>query len=125
MNNAFINADSPPEPQFEAIKDRESKLVRTIQAIKAVSESREYSSLKTELFDPEVESLRKQIFAEAKKLPADPIVLAHLNGKYEMAKKYHDLTLYAKERQTELNNLRVKYGRKTTQNTESTGQYDL
>lgn len=120
-NDLFMSEASFPidTPQKEAIAEREAKLIRMIGAIKKLVESNEWSSLKTEVFDSLVEQYRKGIFQEARKDHPDLQVLANLNGKYEVAKKYHDLAALGQAYQTELNNLRIKYGRSAKSSYES------
>lgn len=119
MNNAFITetVTLSETPQTKAIQDREAKLMRMIGAIKKVIESEVWSSLKTEVFDSLLEENRKELFHEARKDQPNTHVLAKLNGKYDVLKKYHDLAELGKVFQAEFTNLKIKYGK--TQQPES------
>ncbi len=112
MNNSRLTSEYLLSPDGKdptgQLQEREAHLVKVIDAIKAVAGTREYSSLKTLIFDGRLEETRKAIFYEARKDKPDIQLLAKLNGKYEEVRKYADLNELAKVFQTELTHLKIK-----------------
>ena len=112
MNNSKLTSDyllsTEKEDLTGPLKEREANLVKMIDALKAVAGTKEWSSLKTLIFDGRVEETRKAIFHEARKDKPDLQMLAKLNGKYEEVRKYADLLELAKVFQVELNNIKIK-----------------
>lgn len=110
MNNSsvrFVEAPVPEKPDREAILvEREAKLVRVIEALQQIQRSKEWSSLKTELFDSLAENLKVRLLAEARSLSPDVAKLSHLAGQLEWAEKYSDLSKLEKMSRTELTNIK-------------------
>lgn len=113
LDNFNIDQEVDRTPWF---KDREGTLVRQIEALRKVTASKEWSSLKKELFDGVVETLEKNLKSEAQMTPADPVKLAQISGQLIWARKWSDLTKVADILMVELTNIRqqlTKYGQKT------------
>ena len=90
----------------ERIKEKEASLVRQLQALQGISESSEWRSLKTELFDGLADSLTKRLLSEAKKEKPDIGILNRLSGQLEWASRYADLDKFIAEKKAELTNIR-------------------
>lgn len=117
MNNSKFAIESVPlhveEPlmNLDGLKEREQKLVRTIEALQEVQKTKAWSSLKKELFDELPASLEKQISAEAKKLNPDTLKLNRLSGELKWAEHYSDLKKPEEMFRVELQNVRKQlYG---------------
>ena len=111
MNNGKLTLDAlslTSEDRIGPLKEREAHLVKVLEAIKGVVETREWSSLKTLIFDSRLEETRKAIFLEARKETPNLQILAKLNGKYEEVRKYANLHEFAKTLEQELTSLRLK-----------------
>lgn len=86
-------------------KEREAKLVRLIESLEALNQSREWSTLKKDLFDGTLESIERRIEQEASKPEINVQELYRLQGERKVAKKYQLDTLIANYR-AELANIR-------------------
>ncbi len=97
MNNSKLAIESIPlhiEDQVdntEILRKRENELLKIIEALKGVEQSKDWSTLKIEIFDGLVNSLEKQLRDEAKKEDPDTLVLNRLAGQLKWAEKYSDL----------------------------------
>lgn len=107
MNNS-LNMDEPVSPRkpTDSYKEREAWLVKVIEALNAVHNSKEWSTLKGELFDGALESVEKQLVSEAEKLEICLPNLYRLQGERKWAKKYSKLELLAETYRVELANIR-------------------
>lgn len=119
MNNSYFAVEKstlvPDEPfkNDEALRERESKLVGIIDAIQGISSTREWSSLKEEVFDSLSERLTKELLAEAKKDTPDTLKLARISGQLIWSGKYSDLSRLENDFRIELNSIRLKLHGKT------------
>lgn len=97
MNNSKLASDSLSpsnernEDRTPFLQDQEAKTIKIIDAIHGVSESLQWSTLKTELFSDLPLSLKKDLLAEAKKDSPDVLKLNRLAGQLMWAEKYADL----------------------------------
>lgn len=89
MNNARVVVDlspvSEPVVTTQFLQDREQKLIKIISAIKGITQSVEWSTLKIELFDGLTTSLERNILSEAKKENPDVLKLNRLTGHLQYA----------------------------------------
>lgn len=92
-----------------AIRERQAKLVKVLSAIEELSKSREWSSLKEEVFDTLNERFSKELFSEARKENPDSLKLSRLSGKLEIVEQY-DLERLKTRFRTELTNIKKQYG---------------
>lgn len=102
---ASLNLETPVDTS-PIIREREGKLVKMIEAIDAISQSKEWTVLKEEVFDSLVTTLNKQISAEARKENPDTLKLNRLAGQLKWAEKYSDLRKLESLFRTELTNIR-------------------
>ena len=123
MNNSKLAMDSVPlseEPRPDnkpQLREQEGRLVRILTSIKLVSESGEWSTLKIEIFDSLVNSLERDLKAEAKKETPDTNKLNRLSGQLIWADRYADLSKLENKYRVELQGIRLQlYG-----NTENNG----
>ncbi len=115
MNNAQIVVDlslSPIERDVKpTLRKREEKLIRTIEAIRAIAKTEDWSTLKIELFDELVSSLERDLRNEAKKEDVNLSKLQRLAGQLKWAERYADLTKLEEKFKLELTALRTNlYG---------------
>ena len=109
MNNSFIALDNL-EPILEEkeidrtpwLRNRESELVKIIEALRRIAKSEDWSTLKSNIFEGIVEYLEKEMLLEAKKDQPDIQKLASLKGQFVWAKKYADLDSLAEAYRGEL-----------------------
>lgn len=115
MNNSRIALDNVSLELEEkadntpSLRERESKLVRIIEALTKVSESREWKELKSLLFDNLLESLEKRLRLEVDKDIINLAEVQFLKGQIRWAKNYSDLEKLADENRKELSNIRKTY----------------
>lgn len=96
------------------LQAEEARLLRIIEAIQGINQSKEWSSLKTEVFDNLVNVLEKDLKTEAEKPDCSPSKLNRITGKLEWARKYADLTRLENEYRVQLTNTRLKLHGKQT-----------
>lgn len=111
MNNSNLGLETETLSEQEVdrapwLRERESELVRVIEAILAIEDTKEWSTLKNYVFDGVVEKLERDLLSEAKKEDPDKQKLASLNGQFVWAKKYADLKGLADVFRKELTNIR-------------------
>lgn len=119
MNNSYLEPESETLTEQEVdrrpwLRERESELVRVIEAIKVIADTKEWGTLKNYVFDGVVEKLEKDLLTEAKKIDPDKQKLASVNGQFAWAKKYADLESLADVFRVELTQIRKQiksYGR--------------
>lgn len=111
MNNSKIvldyTDDTPEKEMLPKLRAEESRLVRIIEAIQEVQQTKAWSTLKTEVFDNLVNVLEKDLRTEAEKPDPDPKKLNRLSGEIKWARRYSDLQKYENEKRVELQNIRI------------------
>lgn len=118
MNNSQLKIEElqPEVDRKPALREKESELVKTIEALRKVEMSSEWSSLKNYVFDGQVGKLEKELLDEARKDRPDNLAMARLNGQLLWAKKYADLSKLADLFRLELTRIRqILYGPKAHQ----------
>lgn len=114
-NNSLIIDLKVPEEKVDTtpkFKEREQYLVRVIEALRGVRQSKDWSTLKTELFDGLVASLEKQLKNEARQETIDVSSLARIAGQLKWAERYADLEKLEQTFMVELKNIRLNlYGK--------------
>lgn len=107
--------ESPQEPSVptdERLKSEEARLIRIIEAVQTIEDSKEWSTLKTEMFDSLVNVLEKDLRSEAKKEDPSPLKLNRLTGELKWAEKYADLGKLANTYKVQLQRIRIQlYGK--------------
>lgn len=94
------------------LRTEEEKILKIVEAIRGVSETPQWSTLKTEIFDNLVNILEKGLHDEAKNESPDLLKLSRIAGKLEWAEKYADLHKLEGEYMGKLTNVRQKlYGK--------------
>lgn len=84
----------------------EARLVRIIEAIQGLRSSKEWSTLKTEVFESLATVLEKDLKTEAKKEDPDPKKLNRLAGELKWADKFADLGKLETSYRLQLQNVR-------------------
>ena len=111
MNLSQVQVDLEPSPREDLgprLQAEEARLLRIIEAIQGIVQSKEWSTLKTELFDSLVNVLEKDLRTEAKKENPDPNKLTRLSGEIKWAERYSDLTKLENSYRVQLQNCRLK-----------------
>jgi len=120
MNNSFlinpVNLSLEEEVDDAPLRERETELIRLIEAIRDVNASESWSTLKEEVFDGVLVSLEKEIFSEARKDAPDLLKLSRLSGQLKWAERYSNLDKMESELRTELTNVRLKLHGTTQEN---------
>lgn len=116
MNNSKFAIDSvslelEPQDNLDGHKEREQRLVKCIEALREVQNTKAWSSLKETLFDDIPNDLNRQISSEAKKLNPDIQKLNRLSGELKWAERFSDLKKLEQSFAVELQSVRQKlYG---------------
>lgn len=120
MNLSQVQVDLGDEPREDLspkYRAEEARLLKIIQALQGVQGSKEWSSLKTEVFDNLVNSLERDLREEAKKDDPSTNKLNRLSGEIKWAERFSDLGKLENTYRVQLQNIRkVLYGQ-----TEETG----
>lgn len=109
MNNSRIALEEPLEQQIDLapkLREEESKVTRIIEALREVSASKGWSTLKEELFDKLVNSLERDLRVEARKDDPDPKKLNRLSGELKWAERFSDLSKLEHVYKLNLQNIR-------------------
>lgn len=111
MNNGFISLHSEDEPQVDIrpkLQEEEAKLLRIIEAAQGLQASKEWSTLKTEVFETLVASLERDLQDEAKKNDPDPRRLNRITGELTWAKRFASLEKFEGDYRVKLQNVRLR-----------------
>lgn len=114
MNNSKIALDSvslkldETVDNSENLRERESQLVRIIDAIEGISQSVEWSTLKSLVFDNRIGKLEKQLKSESEKSELKDSEIYRLQGRLFEARKY-DLVKLIETYRLELTKIRKTY----------------
>jgi len=110
MNNALIvelNTEEVIDPRrVEALRERDSELVRMIEAIDALLKSNEWSTLKELEFDKTVATLEANLANEATKSEISAPTIYRLQGELKWARKFSKLENLSDQYRKELNGIR-------------------
>ena len=110
MDNISLSIEEKPDNTVY-LRERERKLMEIIKSLQGVQRTKEWSSLKTELFDGLVLTLEKELREEAKKENPDSLKLSRIAGQLKWAEKYADLGKLESVFRVELTNLKkLLYG---------------
>lgn len=85
MNNS-VDFSLPEEKPD--LSERKGKLTTLIEAAHAILDSKEWSTLKAEEFDPGTARLRRDLFSEAKKRPLDDARIYSLQGEIRAMERF-------------------------------------
>lgn len=109
MNNSLsieLVEDSIPETRQELLRERDSKLVRIIEALDAIMQSNEWRTLKEEVFDDVLLSVGKRLELETAKPEVSLSEIYRLQGERKWAKQYSRLEVLRDRYRTELASIR-------------------
>ncbi len=104
--NVPLNEDSNREEISQKYQTEEARIIRIVEAIQGLKSSKEWSTLKTEVFENLTNVLEKDIKTEAKKEDPDPKKLNRLSGELKWAEKFADLDKLEVSYSTQLTNIR-------------------
>ncbi len=105
-----LEIESDQEEVSQRYKVEEARLVRIIEAVQNLKKSKEWSTLKTEVFVNLVTILEKDIKNEARKEDCSPTKLNRLSGELKWAEKFADLDKFETSYRLQLQNVRQKNG---------------
>lgn len=109
MNNSFISLDEEEAP--EEVENREAWLIKVIEALQTVSKTKEWETLRKEVFENLTHTFENRLTSEAKRENPDSCKLNRLAGQLMWAEKYADLDKYARTLKLELQSIKQrKYG---------------
>lgn len=110
MNNSRIafSSEEPVEDLLPKYRAEEARILRIVEAIREVSNTKAWSTLKNEVFDKLVSSLERDLRAEAKKDDPDPKRLNRLSGELKWAEKYSDLSTLEEVYKLDLQRIRTR-----------------
>ena len=94
MNNSQIVIEEEPSRE-ESLAQRQGELVRIVEALRRVADSKDWQVLKGLVFDSVLETLERQLKAEAQKDEVNAPELYRLQGQLVWARKYADLNKLA------------------------------
>jgi hypothetical protein len=113
MNNSFLSIETKATEaeQEPRLRMQEGDLIVVIDALQVISASKEWSSLKTQVFDTLADRLNRELVLEAKQETPDTLKLNRLAGQLTWAEKYSDLSKLEQEFRVQLSNVRkLLYG---------------
>lgn len=114
MNNSRLAIEhvsltlEEPVDRTTDLTTEEAKLVQIIGALNTITQTKEWSTLKTAVFDPLVGTLEKELTIEGKKEAPDTLKLNRLAGQLKWAEKYADLDKLTQIFREQLTNIRKK-----------------
>lgn len=88
------------------LRDRQRDLIEIIEAIDEVLKTKGWQTLKTLVFDEDVERLERQLLSEAKKTGVDIVKIYVLQGELAQSKRRNDLKSYAEMLRKELQGIK-------------------
>lgn len=117
MNNSFLTIESlglteeNPVDRTEKLKEREGELLRIIEALRAVQDTKGWNTLKELVFASISDTLHKEITDEAREDNPDTLRLSRLAGQLKWAERFSDLNKLEQVYRVELANIRRIYGK--------------
>lgn len=110
MNNSQIQPE--PEKALEQIQvkvqERESEIVRILEAIQTLKQRKEWSTLKTEVFDNLHTNLTKDMMEEASKADPNTNKLNRIAGEMKWAERFSNLEKWENVLRVELQGVRKR-----------------
>lgn len=116
MNNAWLaqqDVDLSLEDSGisqETLAERESEIVKILEAVREVQKTRAWSTLKDYVFKGLAESLLKELTREARRDNPDTLKLARLAGQLQWAERYADLSKFEAEFKAQLSSIKRLHG---------------
>lgn len=105
MQNVSLELDTQVDNTVH-FRERESELIKIIEALNRVAESPEWQLLNDKIFGGVVDSLKREREVQVEKQPLNGPLIHNLNGQIKWAKKYLDLSSFANIYKQELINVR-------------------
>ena len=107
MNNSQIVVDNEPEETKEStLAYRQGELVRIVEALRSIADSKEWQTLKELVFDGVLVTLERQLKNEAQKAEVVTPELYRLQGQLVWARKYADLNKLAEFFKTQIEGIK-------------------
>ena len=92
----------------ELLRETEAKTIRIVEALQGTQKTKEWRTLKEEIFDGFASSLEREIKSEARSENPNPQKLNRLSGKLEWAERFSDLAKLEDYYKIQLKNLKIK-----------------
>ncbi len=105
IENISLSQEEPIDRE-PVLRERESELIKILDAIRKVASTDEWHTLKVQLFDSFSENLVRQIQEEARKENPNPLRLRYLSGQLNWAEKFSDLQKLEQQFRVEIINIR-------------------
>lgn len=112
MNNSKFTIESVPlslESEIDnspTLRKEEGRLLKIVEALEEIKQTKAWSTLKYEVFDSLVETLEKALTDEGKKESPDTLKLNRLAGQLKWAEKFSDLSKLKDAFHLQLQNVR-------------------
>jgi hypothetical protein len=108
MNNSSLTDDTFDLPVDNTVRyrEKESDLVKIIEAINRLAVNPDWNFLQEKIFDGVVEGLKKERDNEVEKQPLNGPKIHSINGQLKWAKKYSNVVDLAQIYKLELTNVR-------------------
>lgn len=108
MNNSlhFEQERVSQEKPDERVQEREAKLVRLVEALSVINDSREWSTLREELFDGQLATIENRLKSESEKTELNTAEIYRLQGEKKWAKRYSNFDDLIANYRAELANIR-------------------
>lgn len=90
------------------LRERQADLVRLIEALAKLEESKEWNVLKELVFDKSVTAIERQILNESLTNPIDTNKLYKLQGEWSWAKQYSDVARFADTLKKQLSDIKLR-----------------
>ena len=109
MNNSKIALDAfEEEPEFDRnpqLQKQRAKLTNIVQAIEGVTATKDWQTIKREIFDPAAEQLDILLAKEMKKRPIEPAQIYFLQGQLRWTEKRANLEKLNEQFKVELKHI--------------------
>lgn len=118
MNNSQVISDFKPQRNEEIaprLRAEEARILRIVEAAQGIQSSREWSTLKTEVFDNLVNVLEKELRNEARKDEPSTLKLNRLSGELKWAERFSDLGKLENSYRVQLQNIRQQLNGKQSE----------
>lgn len=106
LNIEIYDDFAEKQPDVSLLREREAKLVRLIESFHALSESKEWSTLKEELFEGALQSIENRLKTEADKPEVSLPEIYRLQGERKWVKRYADPVSLVERYRIELAHIR-------------------
>lgn len=116
MQTVSLELDSPVDLTV-SLRERETELVRIVEALERVGLSRDWQLLEDLIFKGVLTALNRELATEIKKQPLNGPKIHSLNGQIKWAEKFINLASLASIYKQELSSIRKAYAKNGSRRT--------